>query len=205
MEVKQPEYHLTYLSKAELIERLQDKVDPVELHKVISAYELAEHVHQFQVRSDGSPYFYHSTRVAKILIDELQIYDADVIAAALLHDVLEDSEVLTPAVLEYNFGPYVAYIVDVLTKDLELQKVDPEQVEQEHLQQLQHASEDCLIIRLAARLDNFRSLQYNLKRNPIKYIQETSERYIPLAERSSNPALQKLVAELKKERNKFLG
>lgn len=198
-------YHLTYLSKEELIEKLQDKLDPIELNKVISAYEMAEHVHQFQIRSDGSPYFYHATRVAKILIDELQIYDADVIAAALLHDVLEDSEYLTPAVLQYNFGPYVAYIVEVLTKDLELQKIDPHTVEKEHIQQLKNSSSDCLIIRLAAKLDNFRSLRYNLKKNPFRYIQETAKYYFPLAENSQDPRLKKLLELLRRERNKFLG
>ncbi|MCS6999544.1 MAG: HD domain-containing protein [Bacteroidota bacterium] len=198
-------YHLTHLSISELEQKLRDKIDPVELNKVVSAYEMAESVHEGQVRRDGSPYFFHCSRVCKILIEELGITDTDVLCAALLHDVLEDSEEITRDIIAYNFGEYCAYIVETLTKDLERQEYDREAVEHEHLERLRHASDDCLIIRLAARLDNFRCLQFDLKRNPLCYIAETMEHYVPLAEERDNPHLHKLVAELRKEQNKFLG
>ncbi|MCS6809276.1 MAG: HD domain-containing protein [Bacteroidota bacterium] len=213
--MKQPYFHLepsatpynrTFLAKDELEARLRDAMDILDLHKVLSAYELAESVHESIIRNDGTPFFYHSTRVCKILIDELECFDADVLSAALLHDVLEDSKTLTKEVLEYNFGQYVAYIVETLTKDLEVQRQKPDEVDLAHVEKLKNASEDCLLIRLAARLDNFRCLEFNLKRNPILYINNTAERYIPLAEkRPANKRLQYLVRELKKERNKFLG
>jgi (p)ppGpp synthase/HD superfamily hydrolase len=198
-------YNFTYLSREELIERLQGKVDPVELNRILSAYDVAASVHELQLRRDGSPYFYHVTRVCKILIDELGVTDPDVLIAALLHDVLEDSEVLSREVLEYNFGLYVAYLVETLTKDLRAHELDPDAVDLEHVERLRKAPPECLMIRLATRLDNFRCLGYDLKRNPLRYIQQTSERYLPLAEQSSDPRLRYLAEALKRERNKFLG
>jgi (p)ppGpp synthase/HD superfamily hydrolase len=199
-------YNRTTLSKDELEARLRDKVDVLDVHKVMSAFELAESVHEPQSRNDGTPYFYHSTRVCKILLDELECYDSDILCAALLHDVLEDSRTVTKEVLEYNFGQYVAYIVETLTKDLSTQRQKPDEVDLQHVEKLRNESEDCLLIRLTARLDNFRCLEFNLKRNPILYITNTTDRYIPLAEkRPNNKRLQYISRELKKERNKFLG
>jgi (p)ppGpp synthase/HD superfamily hydrolase len=198
-------YNLTMFSKHELELHLKDHSSLLELNRVMSAYELAESVHEPQRRNDGSPYFYHATRVCKILCKELSITDADVLCAAILHDVLEDSEVITHRVLEYNFGEYVAYIVGTLTKDLERQELFPEEVEREHLELLKNASVDCLLIRLTARLDNFRCLGFNLKRNPIRYINETSESYLPLADHFKNERLDYIVKEIKRERNKFVG
>lgn len=199
-------YNRTTLSKDELESRLRDKVDVLDVHKVMSAYELAESVHELQTRNDGTPYFYHSARVCKILIDELECYDNDILCASLLHDVLEDSRTITKEVLEYNFGQYVAYIVETLTKDLSTQRQKPDEIDLAHVEKLRNESEDCLLIRLTARLDNFRCLEFNLKRNPILYITNTAERYLPLAEkRPNNKRLQYISRELKKERNKFLG
>lgn len=199
-------YNKTMLSKHELEERLRTSVSLVDLNKIMSAYELAESIHESQVRNDGTPYFYHSSRVCKILIDELHCYDVDILCASLLHDVLEDSTTVTSNVLEYNFGKHVTFIVETLTKDLERQKADPDQVDLEHVERLRHSSEDCLLIRLVARLDNFRCLEFNLKRNPIQYINDTTERYMPLAERIKwNEYLQYILKEMKKERNKFAG
>jgi GTP pyrophosphokinase len=199
-------YNQTHLSKHELEERLREHASPMDLNKVISAYELAESVHESQRRNDGTPYFYHSTRVCKILLDELHCYDVDILCAALLHDVLEDSKTVTPTVLEYNFGAHVSFLVQTLTKDLERQKQLPDVVDMEHVETLRRSTEDCLLIRLIARLDNFRCLEFNLKRNPILYVNNTSERYMPLAERLKwNTYIQYVLKELKKERNKFIG
>lgn len=198
-------YNHTYFTQQALESALRDKVDPVELTRVVSAYELAESVHESQVRLDDSPYFFHSTRVCQIILQELHIDDPDVLCAALLHDVLEDSDTITRSVLEFNFGEYVAYIVDTLTKDFSQHGIDPEQTDLEHVHVLRHSSEDCLLIKLAVRLDNFRCLQFDLKRNPMKYITNTLERYVPMAKDSSNPALQKLTTALQQESNKFLG
>ena len=198
-------YNHTTLTSAELEEMLSHHLDAAEINRVICAYELAESVHENQFRGDGSPYFYHCTRVCRILAYELGVTDAVVLSAALMHDVLEDSETLTQEVIEYNFGRYVAYLVDVLTKDLARRAYEPEVVDREHIELLKNSSSDCLLIKLAARLDNFRCLEFNLKRNPHQYIYETETQYLPIVEQSSNNSFNKLTAELLKERNKFLG
>jgi GTP pyrophosphokinase len=198
-------YNQVTLTRIELEESLVQHCSPIELNKVMSAYELSESVHEGQIRADGSAYFNHCARVCKILLHEMDITDIDVLAAALLHDAIEDSPTLTPSVLEYNFGTYVAYIVETLTKDLERREAEPEEVDKEHIELLKQSSSDCLLIKLAARLDNFRCLEFNLKRNPHRYIQETEELFIPLAENSITSHFDYLVTELKKERNKFLG
>ncbi|MFM7775063.1 MAG: hypothetical protein ACKO9V_09575, partial [Candidatus Kapaibacterium sp.] len=94
---------------------------------------------------------------------------------------------------------------ETLTKDLEAQEKDYDAVDKSHAETLKRSSEDCLLIRLAARLDNFRCLEFDLKSNPLKYVSDTSERYMPLAENTANSALQTLVTEMKIVRNKFLG
>lgn len=201
-----PKYNRTFLSKTELTERLMHVIDSVELNHVLSAWDMAQTVHQFQQRNDGTPYFWHPTRVAKILLDELNIADSDLLCAALLHDVLEDSEILTPEVIAYNFGDYVSYIVLALTKEIGI-KDGPlrQKIDQEYLDRLQRSSEDCRIIKLADRLDNLRCLQFNLKRNPYKYVKETIDYYVPMAEESSNLSLKYLLREIRNENNKFFG
>jgi guanosine-3',5'-bis(diphosphate) 3'-pyrophosphohydrolase len=198
-------YNKTHLTQSELEYLLHDKMSLVDLQLVMSAYEMARSVHEQQTRRDGTPYFYHCTRVCKIVIEELRLYDADLVCAVLLHDVLEDSKQITKEIISYNFGEYVAYVVETLTKDLSAQELNYDAIDIAHAELLKRSSEDCLIVRLAARLDNFRCLEFDLKSNPLKYVSDTSERYLPLAEGSRNQALHILVTELKMVRNKFLG
>lgn len=199
-------YNRTFLSKSELRDKLLPLLGAVELNRIICAYEMAENVHQFQVRNDGTPYFWHVTRVTRILLEELDIHDPDVLITALLHDTLEDSDILNPEVLEYNFGEYVSYMVDMLTKEVRVEEGPlREQIDKEYVERLKNSPEDCRIIKLADRLDNIRCLAFNLKRNPYRYVKETSEHYMPMAEDSSNLHMLYLLKELKRERNKFFG
>jgi len=119
--------------------------------------------------------------------------------------VLEDSKTITREVLEYNFGSYVAYIVETLTKDLDAAKVDPERVDAYYAERLRKASQDCLLVKLAARLDNFRCLNFNLKKNPVLYVSTTLERYVPIAEAAADIRLQLLATLIRNEANTVLG
>lgn len=201
-----PKYNRTFLSKTELTEKLKSIISSVELNHVLSAWDMAQNVHQFQQRNDGTPYFWHPTRVARILLDELSITDADLLCAALLHDVLEDSDILTPEVIAYNFGDYVGYMVTALTKEIGI-KDGPlrQKIDQEYIDRLRGSSEDCRLIKLADRLDNLRCLQFNLKRNPYKYVKETIDHYVPMAEESPNLHMKYLLREIRNENNKFFG
>lgn len=200
-----PTYNTTYLSYEELEARLTVHADPIDVTRVMDAYEMGRAVHEHQQRNDGTPFYHHATRVAKILMDELGLFDADLLIAALLQDVLEDSKTITRSVLEFNFGSYVAYLVDTLTKNLDKARQDPDGVDLAHVEGLRMASEDAMVIKLASRLDNFRCLNFNVKRNPHVYIRNTRERYLPIADASSNALLHRLAEEIRKESNKFLG
>jgi GTP pyrophosphokinase len=205
-EQNKKKYNQTFLSKSELQDRLTPIIGAVDLNRVICAYELARDVHQFQQRNDGTPWFWHPTRVTKILLEELNITDPDLLIAALLHDTLEDSDILTSEVIEYNFGPYVSYLVETLTKEIRIEDGPlREQIDKEYVDRLMQSAEDCRIIKLSDRLDNMRCLDFNLKRNPYKYVKETSEHYVPMAEGSENMHLRYLLKQIKDERNKFFG
>ena len=201
-----PPYNQTFLSKTEITERLRAKADPVALNRVLSAYELALNVHQFQKRNDGTPYFWHPTRVAKILLVELSIEDDEILAAALLHDVLEDSDILTPEVISYNFGPRVAHIVEVLTKEIGVRDGPLRQeINRKYIDRLMASEVECRIIKLADRVDNLRCIAFNLKRNPFRYVSETLENYVPMAERGDSLHLDYLLREIRREQNRFFG
>ena len=205
-EYRTPKYNETYLSRDELQRLLRElDISAVEINKVIDAYDMAESVHESQKRPDGTPYFWHPSRVTKIMLIELNHTDTNILCAALLHDTLEDSHVLTPEILELNFGSYTSYLVQQLTKDIKAEGILKDAVEKEYIEKLMAASEDARMLKLADRLDTYRCLEFNVKRNPIKYIMQTQEHYFPLAHGSSNARLKYLIKELQKEQNKFLG
>jgi (p)ppGpp synthase/HD superfamily hydrolase len=205
LEQEEPSYNKTTLTLEELESRLSERGDLLGLSRVVDAYLMAKSVHEHQQRNDGTPYFFHCARTARIILDELGIYDTDLLIGSLLHDVLEDSETITRGILEYNFGSYVAYLVETLTKDLDRARLDPDAVDLEHVESLKRASDDCMIIKLAGRLDNVRCLAFNLKRNPLVYLTNTLERYVPIAEHSTNAHLKKLAGLIRLESNKYLG
>ena len=206
MELPTSKYNATFLSRDELDRLLRERgVDALAVNKVLDAYDMAESVHEFQKRLDGTPYFWHPSRVAKIMLIELNQLDANILCAALLHDALEDSNVLTPEILDLNFGSYTSYLVQKLTKDIKAEGPMKEWVEKEYIEKLLAASEDARMLKLADRLDTYRCLEFNVKKNPIKYIMQTTEHYFPLAQGSHNPRLIYLIKELQKEQNKFLG
>lgn len=171
----------------------------------IDAYEMAETVHEFQKRPDETPYFWHPSRVARIVIEELNISDTSMICAAFLHDVLEDSHVLNAEILEYNFGAYTSYLVAMLTKDIKAEGEMRDIVERDYVERLRGASDDAKLLKLCDRLDTFRCLEFNVKKNPIKYVMETTKHYFPLVEGSNNPKMHYVLKELQKASNKYLG
>ncbi len=191
-----PLYNQTQYTRDELIADISTRVDPVELTTVLGAFEMASHVHEFQTRNDSSPYFWHISRVARIIIRELEYLNADVISAALLHDVLEDSDIITPEVIKFNFSPYISYIVEVLTKNIRITEEQREQEDMQYVERLRFSSLDCKIVKLAERLDNYRCLEFGVKRNPFRYIEETEQRYYPMAAQENSELLSRMVAEM---------
>lgn len=198
-----PLYNHTHYTREELIDAISDRLDPVELTTVLAAYEMAGSVHEYQIRNDSTPYFWHLSRVARIIIHELEYVNADVISAALLHDVLEDSDIITADVLKYNFNSYISYIVEVLTKNIRLLGVQREQENHEYIERLRYSSIDCKIVKFAERLDNYRCLEFGVKRNPFGYIEITERNYYPMAREEQNNILNRIIREMDHIKLKF--
>jgi (p)ppGpp synthase/HD superfamily hydrolase len=124
------------------------------LAMVCRALEVASQVHAGQTRDDGTPYILHPLRVCVSLLQELEVFDAEMLCAALLHDVLEDGPARCPD-LKSAFGTRVANIVAVLTRPL-ISEWSRERRNKEYYDRLQHADDDTKLIKLLDKLDNLR-------------------------------------------------
>ncbi len=150
---------------------------------IAEAYGLAHAAHKGQVRKSGEPFVYHPLATADVLAD-LHL-DSTTIAAALLHDVLEDTNVRKEEIVA-RFGEEVAEIVDGVTKLKRLPSGNLEDAQAESLRKMIVAmSRDVrvIIIKLADRLHNMRTLAYLKRENQLKKATETLEIYAPLAHR----------------------
>jgi GTP diphosphokinase / guanosine-3',5'-bis(diphosphate) 3'-diphosphatase len=157
---------------------------PAEADELLAeAYGVAHAAHRGQVRKSGEPFVYHPLATADILA-ELRL-DPTTIAAALLHDVLEDTGV-TKKELKERFGDDLAQIVDGVTKLKRLPSGNLEEAQAESLRKMIVAmSKDVrvIIIKLADRLHNMRTLAYLKRETQLAKATETLEIYAPLAHR----------------------
>jgi len=197
------EYNQTFLSKQDLEKKIVGLLNLNAYNKVLSAYEIAEDVHSLQKRRDGSLLFFHVTRATKIIIDELLIVDSDLLCTALLHDTLENSTNITSETLRYNFGDKVLNIVELLTiKSKEEFNANPQNINR-YIEELSKAPVEAIILKLVDRLDNFRCLRYGLKLNPVSFIEETCQKFVPLIDLHKHFALDKLKELIFFEKTKF--
>ena len=168
----------------QMLARVQ-KYHPGDSYKLVEkAYRFAEEAHAGQKRKSGEPYFTHPCFVASILT-ELMI-DAPTIAAGLLHDTVEDCENITLETIQREFGQEVARLVDGVTKLNKLDFADREEAQAESLRKMILAmSKDIrvVIIKLADRLHNMRTLKYSPPEKQRRIAQETLDIYAPLAHR----------------------
>ena len=167
----------------ELVERVQAYNPNVDENLLNKAYVYAMQKHGSQKRASGDPYFNHPLEVAAILT-ELKLDDASV-AVGLLHDTIEDTDA-TRAEIDQLFGSEIGAIVDGLTKIERLNLVSREEAQAENLRKLLLAiSQDVrvLLVKLADRLHNMRTLQYMPAEKRTRIAQETMDIYAPLAGR----------------------
>ena len=173
----------------ELVERVT-KYDPDADEDLLNrAYVYAMKAHGSQRRASGEAYFNHPLEVAAILT-EMKL-DSATIAAALLHDTVEDTEA-THQEIEEKFGPEIASLVDGLTKIAKLDLVTKEAAQAENLRKLLLAmSKDVrvLLVKLADRLHNMRTLAHVNPEKRVRIAQETMEIYAPLAGRMGMQAV----------------
>src|SRR5215213_3097601 len=167
-----------------LIEKVSSYDAPDGAEELIAeAYNAAHAAHRGQTRKSGEPFVYHPLATAEVLA-ELRL-EATTIAAALLHDVLEDTGVNKEELSE-RFGEDVAEIVDGVTKLKRLPSGNLEEAQAESLRKMIVAmSRDVrvIIIKLADRLHNMRTLDYLEREAQLKKATETLEIYAPLAHR----------------------
>ena len=171
----------------EAYERLEKKVleynPSVNLQRLRAAFEYAEKAHGSQKRKDGSPYITHPIAAAEI-VAEMGL-DEDSIVAALLHDVMEDTPVVYEDLVK-KFGPTVATIVDGVTKLTRVVYTTKEEEQMENLRKMLMAmAKDIrvVLIKIADRLHNMRTLEYHTPEKQREKSLETMEIYAPIAHR----------------------
>lgn len=173
----------------ELVETVQNYDADADEALLNRAYVYAMKAHVNQTRASGDPYFLHPLEVAGILT-ELKLDDAT-IATALLHDVIEDTDA-TRAEIDELFGPRIGALVDGLTKIKRLDLVSREAQQAENFRKLLVAiSSDIrvLLVKLADRLHNMRTLEHKRPDSRIRSSEETLEIYAPLAGRMGMQAM----------------
>lgn len=147
------------------------------------AFEVAVDAHKNQRRKSGEAYIFHPIAVAKIVAQEIGL-DATSIAAALLHDVVEDNENYTLADIERLFGPTVAKIVDGLTKISKLDTDGDVSLQAENFRKMLLTLNDdvrVIIIKIADRLHNMQTMESMRSDKQLKIASETLYIYAPLA------------------------
>lgn len=169
--------------KKELLDYLKNINPGYDLELVAKAYDLADKMHENQLRKSGDPYIIHPVAVVKILAD-LGL-DDHALVAGLLHDVVEDTE-YTKEKLKDDFGEEITLLVEGVTKLGALKFETKEEFQAENLRKMFLAmSKDIrvLIIKLADRLHNMRTLNYMDEAKIMEKSRETLDIYAPLAAR----------------------
>ncbi|MCL4415057.1 MAG: HD domain-containing protein, partial [Actinobacteria bacterium] len=167
----------------EALDRSSQRLSPEELAVVSDAAEVAERAHRGQTRQTGDPYIVHPVAVATI-VAELGL-DARSVVAALLHDAIEDTGLLLGDI-EARFGPEVASIVDGVTKldRLQFDSKEAQQAATVRKMLVAMASDwRVLVIKLADRLHNMRTISAMPEWKQRRTAQETLDIYAPLAHR----------------------
>ncbi len=180
---EKPDSPAPMMRQYELIERVRRYNPDTDEALLNRAYVYAMKAHGEQKRASGDPYFSHPLEVAAILTD-LKLDDAT-IAAALLHDTIEDTPT-TRAEIDQIFGPDIGHLVEGLTKLKKLDLVSREAKQAENLRKLLLAIADdvrVLLIKLADRLHNMRTLHHMPPEGRRRIAEETLDIYAPLAGR----------------------
>ena len=173
----------TVTSIDQLLDRLQDYQPDADLGMVRKAYEFSARAHEGQMRRSGEPYVKHPVAVAGVLTSLKT--DITAVVAALLHDTLEDT-VATADELQREFGKEVVQLVDGVTKIGKITFKSSEEKQAENFRKMVLSMADdirVVIIKLADRLHNMRTLEHLSEKKRQEIAQETLEIYAPLANR----------------------
>ncbi|MDH4163935.1 MAG: bifunctional (p)ppGpp synthetase/guanosine-3',5'-bis(diphosphate) 3'-pyrophosphohydrolase [Nitrospirota bacterium] len=177
----------------DIVERVQSSHPDADVDMIRRAYIYSAKVHQGQVRLSGESYLIHPIEVAKILAD-LRL-DPATVTAAILHDTIEDTSSTYEEIKEL-FGDEVAKLVDGMTKLSRIELQSREEREAQNFRKMIVAMANdirVILIKLADRLHNMRTLTFLPPEKQIKVAQETQDIYVPLANRLG---IQKFKTEL---------
>lgn len=180
----------------DLVERVKAYNPDTDEDMLNRAYVYAMMAHGEQIRASGDPYFSHPLEVAAILTD-LKLDDATIVAA-LLHDTIEDTEA-TRTEIDKLFGAEIGALVEGLTKLKRLELVSREAKQAENLRKLLLAIADdvrVLLIKLADRLHNMRTLEFVPPASRHRIAEETLDIYAPLAGRMGMQEMREELEEL---------
>jgi guanosine-3',5'-bis(diphosphate) 3'-pyrophosphohydrolase len=166
-----------------LLEVCRDNLDTVDENLISKAFKLCYESHKEITRASGEPYYLHPVAVAEIVASEINIDDVSV-AAALLHDTVEDTDV-TLEDIEEEFGEVVRHLIDGVTKISGIFKSREAKQAETFMKLLLSMAEDIrvVLIKFADRLHNMRTLQHLKREKQLKIANETMELYAPLAHR----------------------
>ncbi len=169
-------------SIASLFANMEQRISIEDMQRVRDAYALAAEAHKEQRRKTGEPYIIHPIAVARIVAEELEL-GANPVIAAFLHDVLEDTDYTIEEIRE-RFGDDVAFLVGVVTKQKKDKYEKSKQVDN-YRQILASVQYDvrAILIKLADRLHNMRTLDSMRPDKQMKIAGETDYFYAPLANR----------------------
>lgn len=169
-------------SVEKLFQNISYRLSPEDMHRITDAYELAKDAHKDQRRKSGEPYIMHPIAVARIVAEELEL-GANPIIAAFLHDVVEDTNYSIEDI-KNRFGEDVEFLVGVVTKKKK-EKYDYSKQVDNYKQILKSVQFDirAILLKLADRLHNMRTLQSMRPDKQMKIAGETDYFYAPLANR----------------------
>src|ERR1700732_2658393 len=174
---------LTVTKFRDLMRMVRDNRPNDDLELIRKAYEFSQKHHAGQTRASGKPYLVHPLEVALVLA-EMKM-DPVAVAAGLLHDSVEDTSV-TIVYIRKEFGEQVAHIVEGVTKISKIDFATREEQQAENLRKMMLAMVDdirVVLIKLADRLHNMRTLEHLLPDRQHKIAEETLEIYAPIAHR----------------------
>jgi len=179
-----------------LLDKVRSYSPEADLELLRRAYAFSALEHQGQVRHSGEPYLVHPLEVAHLLAD--MKLDVVAIAAGLLHDVVEDT-LTTPARIAELFGPEIAHVVEGVTKIGAIPFSSSEERQAENFRKMLLAMVDdirVVLVKLADRLHNMRTLHHLPEERRTKIAQETLDIYAPIANRLGMSKIKNELEEL---------
>ena len=180
--------------KEEFLKKVKEHEPEADLELIADAFDFCCEVHEGMPRKSGLPYYTHPLHVSLILLELFPIHDTNTIICALLHDTIEDCESVTKETISQKYTPEIAEIVEALSKikhhyasdsDLKTNKKFGQDKALTYRKLFLSLVKDIrvILIKLADRLHNMRTMQYMKHQKQLEISQETLDFYVPFAHR----------------------